>query len=274
MPSWVNGLGQTLGDALVTARPLLTSYTTYFVNSATGTDGGANNGLEPDAPAATIGAVLTAAGVAAVTPIVVLMSGHTETLTSTLTPTAGTIIVGGGLSGGLPTVKLKMNASNTILFTCSAAGVQLRNVWIQSNQVASNVARVKFTGTGGLVSGCYFECGATDNAAAVEFGATSSNGRCETSSFISTVTTNTTRPSYGLLVSSAVSDIGVIGCSFSDGTLGFSQKALAFTATVTRARVEGLSLLLGASASFGATTGVVLPSTVTGGGVISYTGGA
>lgn len=273
MANWPNGLGQSLGDSLVTGKPLMTSYTTYFVSSVTGTDGGANNGLDPDAPAATIGAVLTAAGVAGVTPIVVCLSGHTETMTSTLTPTIGTIIVGAGSSGGLPTVKLTMNASNTILFTCSAAGIQLRNLWFRTNSVASNVARVKLTGINGLVKGCYFECAALDNAAALEIGTGGSGSMVNGTTFVSTAVLNTGRPTSGLSVTAALTDLDFDGCVFDEGTLGFTTTAFIASATITRMS-GAISLLRGANASLGAATGFIMPSTVTGAGQINYSGGA
>jgi hypothetical protein len=270
MPSWVNGIGQTLGDSLVTGRPLLTSLTTYFVSSATGDDTN-NNGLDPDSPFATTAKVITTAAGAAV--ILVYLSGHTETFTATVTPVAGSIFVGAGSSGGLPTVKLKMNASNTTLFTCSAAGVQLRNVWIQANQVASNVARVKLTGINCLVKGCYFECAALDNAAGVEIGTGGGGSAVNNTTFISTAVLNTAKPTSGLLVSAALTDIDLDGCVFDEGTLGFTTSALNTSATITRMS-GAISLLHGANASLGSATGFIMPGTVTGAGQISYAGGA
>lgn len=273
MPSWPNGIGQSLGDTLVTERPLLTSFTTYFVSSVTGSD--TNGGLDPNYPFATLGAALLAAVGAGVTPIAVLLSGHNETLTLSLTPTAGTIIVGAGSSGGLPTAKLTPNLSNATMLILSSAGVQLRNIWVKTNAQASNVARVKVTGASCLVRGCYFECGSSlDAAAALEAGAGANNLTVQSTTIVSTATLTTSKPTYGFLGSAAVSDMALESLTLSEGTVGFGTLALSLTATVTRLRVESMSPLLGANATFGAATGFVMPTSTTGASTVSYSGGA
>ncbi len=270
MPNWPQGLAQTLGDILVTGSPLITSFTTYFVSSVTGSD--SNDGTDPSTPFATYGAADTALGGSP--GIIVLLSGHTEILTATITPAAGQIIVGAGASGGVPTVKLQLNAAATIMVTASNAGVQLRNIWFKDNVQNNTAAKVKFTGINGLVSGCYFECGPHDTSAAnVEFGAGASGSRAENCTFVSTATVATTKPFSGLSVTSALTDISVYNTVFDGGTYGFSNYALLASSAPTRSRFENFSLLRGADAIFGATTGFVLPTTVTGGSRISYSGG-
>lgn len=275
MPSWPSGIGQTLGDQLVTAAPLMTSYTTYFVYSTTGSDT-TNTGLDPDSPFATISKAITTAGAACV---IVCLSGHTETLTTTLTPAAGTLIVGAGstsdsLGNTVPTVKLTMNASNTRYFTCSAAGVQLRNIWFEENLQSSNVSKVTFTGINGACIGCYFEENGNDTSAGLEFGTGGSGGRCENTTFISTAASVSSKPSSGLLVSAALTDITLKNVTFSEGTYGYSTSALSLTSAVTRLDAENISLLLGANASLTTSTGVFMPVTVTGAGTIAFAGGA
>lgn len=269
MPQWPTGLNQNLGDLLVTQGPLITSYAVSFVNSATGSD--SYDGSDADTPFATLAHAISNEGGSA--GIIVLMSGHTETLTGTITPQAGTIIVGAGSAGGKPTVKLKLNAAATVMVTCSAAGVQLRNIWFQANQQTNASSKVKFTGINGLVSGCYFECGATDTGANLDLGAGSSGTRIDSSTFISTAASVAAQPLYGLNASGAVTDVDIVGCVFSGGSSGFSSWALNLSAVVTRMRVEQLSLLLGADAIFGGSTGVVMPITTTGSSRVSYSGG-
>ena len=270
MPLWAGGYAQTLGDILVTGKPLFTSFTTYFVLSTSGSD--SNDGLDPSTPFATYGAANTA--LSGQPGIIVLLSGHTEVLTATITPAAGQIIVGAGASGGKPTVKLQLNAAATIMVTASNAGVQLRNIWFQDNAQNNTAAKVKFTGINGLVSGCYFECGPHDTSAAnVEFGTGGSGGRVENCTFVSTATVATTKPFSGVVVSAALTDISVSNTVFDGGTYGFSSYALSANSAPTRSRFENFSLLRGADAIFGATTGFVLPTTVTGGSRISYSGG-
>lgn len=270
MPSWPNGYGQSLGDRLVTSRPVMTSYITYFVSSTSGSD--SNDGLDPDTAFATLAHAISVA--AGNTTVIVLMSGHTETLTATLTPTAGTIIVGAGSSGGKPTVKLKMNAAATIMFTCSNSGVQIRNIWFQSNQQTNSSSRVKFTGINGRVIGCYFECAATDTGASLEFGTGGSGGTVKDTTFISTATVTSALPAAGLTVTAALTDISIDNVTFNEGSVGFNGVALSCSATVTRLRAEDLAFVNGSSALFGASTGIVTPTTTTGGASISYSGGA
>lgn len=270
MPSWPNGYGLGLGDQLVSAKPLMTSMTTYFVSSLVGSD--SNDGLDPDTAYATLGKAITvAAGNAS---IIVLMSGHTQTLTTTVTPTAGTIIVGAGSSGGKPTVKLTMNAAATTIFTCSNAGVQIRNIWFPSNAQTNSASRVKFTGINGRMVGCYFECAGTDTGASVELGTGGSGGTIKDTTFISTTTSATSLPAAGLSVTAALTDISIDGCVFNEGTNGFNGVALSLGSTVTRLRAENLSFINGSSALFGAAAGIVTPTTVSGAGSISYSGGA
>jgi hypothetical protein len=257
----------------VTGSPLLTSYTTYFVSSVTGSD--SNSGLDPNFPMATLGVALLAAAGAVVTPIVVLLSGHDQTLTAGITPVAGTIIVGAGSSGGKPTAKLTMNLSNTTMLTLSAAGVQLRNVWIKPNLISNNVARIKVTGAGCYIKGCYFECGSSlDAAAALEVGTGGNNSVISGNTFISTAAVTTSKPTYGFLVSAAVSDMFLLNNTVSEGTVGFGTLAVSFGATVTRLTCEPITPLLGANMTFGSSTGFVMPSGATGASTISYAGGA
>ena len=268
MATWPHGLGQSLGDILVTGIPLLTSYSVAFVDSVNGND--TNDGKDPNNAYATLAHAVTAeSGIAG---IIVLMPGHNEVMTATVTPPGGTIIVGAGSSGGKPTVQLQMNASNTVMITGSAPGVQVRNIWFKSNAQNSNVARVTLSGLGGMVCGCYFECGNNDQAAGLEI--TGNAVTVKDSTFISTGTSVASRPLSGLFVSGTCSDLYILNCVFSDGTRGFSAVACNVANTVTRLKVENLSLLLGANATFAGSTGFVIPSLATGASTVSYTGAA
>ena len=267
MPSWPNGLGQNLGDQLVVERPLLTSYKVSFVSSVTGSD--TNTGKDPDSAFATLAhAVVDESGNAG---IIVLLSGHTETMTSAITPPAGTIIVGAGSSGGFPTVKLTMNNPNTAMVIAGANGLQLRNIWFRPNLQDSNVSRVLFTAADGLVSGCYFECGGHDLAGGVEVSTGGNNTTIDGCTFISTATSPSVRPSNGIQISANVNDLTVTNCIFSEGSNGYSGNAFNCNVTVSRLRGENLSFLLGADALIGAsTTGIFMPTTTTGSSIVTW----
>lgn len=268
MPQWPNGLGQNLGDQLVTERPLHTNYKVSFVSSVTGSD--TNTGKDPDAAFATLGHAVTDEGGTA--GIIVLLSGHTETMTAAVTPPAGTIIVGAGSSGGRPTVKLTMNNPNTAMVIASANGVQVRNIWFCPNLQDSNISRVLFlSGADGLVSGCYFECGGHDLAGAVEVSTGGNNVTIDGCTFISTATSSAVRPSNGIQVSANVADLTVTNCIFSEGSNGYSGNAFNCNVTVTRLRGENLAFLLGADALIGAsTTGIFMPTTTTGSSIVTW----
>lgn|SRR5512139_630372 len=263
MTQWLGGIGQTLGDDLVTQSPLIVSGTVYFLSSATGSD--ANSGLGSNNPFATFATALAACSA---NDTIVVLSDHNETFTSGATLSlAGLTIVGAGSSSGVPTAKFTMNnAANASLFTVSAAGVSIRNIKFLTNSQANTAVRISVTGANFRLQDCYFECDQYDDNSAVGLGAGADSARLKGCTFISTATSLANRPYGGLRVTAAVSDLELDGVTFDGGSYGFSNDAFqASAAATTRLRAEGVSLLRGADAHVNTSTvGWAMPTTTTG----------
>lgn len=245
-----NGIGAALGDSLVLAKPLALSGDVWFVSSATGNN--ANNGRDEAKPLATIGQAYTNA---AANDIIVLLSGHAETLTGALNlAKAGLVIVGTGLSGGLPTVKLTMNAAAASMLTPSAVGVQLRNIWFRPNLQANFSPRIAVGAAGFRMIGCYAECDQYDSGSVLNLNAGADSARIVNSTFISTATV--TAPESAIKTAAALADLELNGVTIDAGTLGFSNIYAmdATNAAVTRLRGESITLSRGADVALHAST--------------------
>lgn len=260
-----NGIGETLGADLVTYKPLALSGDVWYVHSGTGSDAASPRGLERLRPLATLSQALTNAANA---DIIVLLDGHTETLTGALTISKVVAICGSGSSGGRPTVKFKRNAAAGTLFTISTNFVRIHNVWFEANQQANATARISVGGTDFELEDCYFECGQYDTGPALSIGSGQGNVRIKDTTFISTATSAAAQPESAIKCAGDSPDMEFDGLVLSGGTVGWSNP-YAFDATanaLTRVRGRSVSLLLGADMKFASgTTGWVFPRTATGG---------
>src|SRR3990167_1981959 len=118
-----------------------TTGTYYFVHSGTGSD--SNSGLSDSTPLATLAAAITLT-TASVSDVILVMPGHAETVTTTITPKAGNVIVGLGFGRNRPVFTAGTGAIDT--FTISAANVSLQNFVIVGS--ASGVtALLEISGT-------------------------------------------------------------------------------------------------------------------------------
>ena len=97
----------------------------FFVDSVTGSNG--NSGLDKDHPVATLAYAITLT-TAAKGDVIIVMPGHAETITTTVTPVAGNQIVGIGHGRNRPVFTAGTGAIDT--FTISAANVLLKNIVI------------------------------------------------------------------------------------------------------------------------------------------------
>lgn len=274
MKLWPNGIGGLTGEPLATTKPLYLSGDVWFVNSTGGVDGASPAGKDRQKPLATLAQAQTNS---ANGDIIVLLDGHTETFTAALAITKNLAIVGEGSTAGVPTAKLIMNAAAQCTLVLSALGTILANIkfpaGLQSNTgSAANQGKVHMTGSSAQIRGCYFEESALDQLPAITIASGAANCRLETTTIISTATTVATRPTYGVYGGGTATDLDVVGLILSDGTVGFSGSAWdTTTGAITRLRGQGVSLLLGADMKLHAsTTGWISPSTVTGGGGISW----
>lgn len=239
-----NGIGETLGDQLVTGKPLFTTGAVIYVSSATGNN--AYTGLTKTQPKATLAGAQTAASNG---DIVVLLDGHTEGYTSALTISKNITIVGSGSASGVPTVNFRKTSNYAgNIFTITAAGVQLRNVKIRTSDVSTTFYRVSVQASSVSVIGCYFECGNNDpTSTAIQVNASLANFLCKNCTFISTATAASTAPGGGIEVSGVSTDFRIEGCVFDGGTYGFNNGiSYEEQGAPTRRYGEQLSFLRGA----------------------------
>lgn len=94
----------------------------FFVSSVTGAT--TNNALDKDHPVLTLAAAITLT-TAGAGDVIILMPGHVETVSTTITPLAGSAIVGIGFGRNRPVFTASTGAINT--FTLSANNVTLQN---------------------------------------------------------------------------------------------------------------------------------------------------
>lgn len=267
-----NGIGEPLGDSLVTNEPLLLSGDVWWVDSQTGTDAASPAGRNREKPLATLAQALVNA---ANQDIIVCKSGHSETVNSTFNISKKVIIVGAGSSAGLPTVKFTMDSASNALFNITTDHVELRNLWLEENAQANSVQKINVDTTGPdfKMIGCYLEANENDDDALLFIDSGAHRVTLENCTFISTSTTTTTQPHSAIIIGGNISDLHMKGCVISDGTVGWSN-IWAFdssAAVLTAFRGEDMSLLLGAEMLFDASsTGFVAPTTQTGGAKVSW----
>lgn len=260
------GIGGTI-DEIATGAPFYgLDCVVWYVHSGTGTDAASPAGKDKQAPLATLAQAITNGSA---NDVVVLLDGHSETMAAAVTPKRGMVIVGCGQTAGVPNVTIGNNSAAANAVIISAKSVQLRNIKFTANAQANAAARVAVSETGSVFNGCYFECGANDDGAAVSLAAGADNCEVTNCTFISTATSAATRPESALKTSGAVVALHVNGTVFSDGTNGFTNLyALDLNGgAVTDGRMV-VSLELGASMRLGSSfTGYVIPD-VTGGGLV------
>ena len=273
MPTYFNGIGESTGDTLAVAEPLITSGSVWYVRSTTGVDAVSPRGLSSTEPLATLAQANTNASNG---DIIVLLDGHTETIaTGGITISKNLVIVGSGSSSGLPTVKLTPFAEDACMLTISGAAVQLRNVWFEERTFASTVnATIKVSGANFQMIGCYCQLGQYDFVA-LELASGADRSRLINTTMISTATSLTAQPVSALYTSAALTDWDIDGLVLSAGSHGFSSAYAcnAMAGAVTRLRVQSMSLLLSANAAFhGSSTGHVNVQTTTGNSHVVWAG--
>lgn len=263
-----NGIGGTLGDSLALAKPLVLSGNVWYVNSTVGSDAASPRGQNREKPLATLQQAVTNA---ADGDLVVLLSGHAESISTTVTINKKLIVIGEGSAAGLPTVSLTQSA-DVVMLSCTVSRVELRNILFPEPGLAVTTARVAFSSTDQLGNGCYFRCGSHTGAAPVTMNS-SDRLRLENCTFISTATDVSLQPFAAVLGTTALADIVVDGLVLSDGTVGFSNLYSWDTGgfAITRLRATNISLLLGADMKLHASsTGLVNVATATGGGKVVW----
>lgn len=235
-----NGVGGTAGATLATVSPLYCSGDVWYVHSGTGSDAASPRGKERIRPLATLAQALTNA---AAGDIVVCLSGHAETLTSSETfAEAGIVVVGEGSGASRP--RFTRNA-DVVMFNVTAAGVSFHNIFFPISGTSSTLSRVKFAAANCSLVGCYFECGANDDGPSVETVTGASQIRIAGSTyFVSTVTDVTTQPESAINITNALTDLEMDTVIFDGGSSGWADPyAFNGAAAITRLRAVNVDLL-------------------------------
>lgn len=230
MPVYQTGLGETLGDSLVTTSNLYVGGTVLYVHH-TGSDSYA--GTSRQAPKATIGSAVTASASGS---LIVCLDGHTETLTGAVTlSNASTVIVGAGQSSGKPTVKFTNNQAAAAAFVLSGTGCELRNIWLEEESQANSSTRITMSGLFTRLVGCYIE--SNGNSDAYDVTVSNSYVSIRNNTFISTATAASSLP-VGCITGTSISHIEVDGNTFDGGSYGYSGYALRLVTAI--AGLKGL----------------------------------
>jgi hypothetical protein len=257
-----NGLGQALGNSIAVNAPFYTTGYVWYVHAEDGEDSDGITGQSAQRPLATLAQAQTNASDG---DVVVLMDGHEESINS-LAITKRLLIVGGGQSGGRPTVKVTPT-TNADALEITADGVELRNIWFEEQAVSSSAAANLIINASRVrVVDCYFETGIYDSAG-VSIQGTESSVELEGCTFVSTSTDPDELPDQAVEVAGTITDLRIRDCVFDGGTLGWSEIYAIYAAdgTVTDLRIENVSLLRGADVLLDAdTTGYVAGITATG----------
>jgi hypothetical protein len=247
-----NGIGETTGDILVTGQQLFGTEQVWYVSSVSGTDSASPQGLDKTAPLATLAYAYT---VASAGDTIVLLADHTETRTSAITINKiGLTIVGAGSSSGVPTVTLINNSASGSLLSITAAGVSVRNIKFPAQTQACSATKISLAAGAFHMSGCYLEANAYDVAAILTAGSAAHYMRIDTSTFISTATSNAAgqRPFAAINISGGTIDYPVFKqVVLNNGTCGWNNSSGANAAFIDAsgmnyARFEEMSLLNGA----------------------------
>jgi hypothetical protein len=271
--TYPNGIGglSTSGDPLGLARPLYTSGNVWYVSSLIGTNAASPAGQNREKPLAT---VTQAYSNAAAGDIIVFLPGHVQLSPNLNINKADLTFVGEGTdASGKPAVQFSSPAAQSLFsIQAGAVGCEFRNIYFPQRAVLATSTRIIVSADDVMFSGCYFECGANDNERAIVISA--NRARFRRTTFVSTGTLTSAQPKsvievspgaalVGLEITDCVVDAGSVG--FSGGISSLSAIDLSGAASVSRLRVEGLSLLHGADANFGVATGRANVQLATGG---------
>lgn len=265
---WPNGIGGTLGDSLAIAKPLQASGKIWYVSSLVGSN--SNVGNDRDQPLATVSAAITASSS---DDIIVMLSGHTETLAAGIVVSKRLAFIGEGSSGGQPTVVFKTNAAAIVMFALQGTNSEMRNVKFASTVSGTSNIALELDAASCRVTGCRFEQTTANDLIGLNISNTATQGRVKDCTFVSLATSAATAPQQAIRsVGGTVTDLELENCVVDAGAHGYSAAGIDFSGSaITRLKAEGISLLNGAVALLNAsTTGWFNVQTSTGGGRVEW----
>lgn len=226
MKNFPHGIGEALGDPIVTCSTLRTSGLVYYVSSITGNDTYA--GLDRVKPLATLQAAVT---LALTCDTIVLLPAHTENISATITLNYQIFLVGSGSVAGIPTPTLTWTGSGAgPMFDVLNDAVLIGGIKFAASTVGPNA--VIFSLGEGIkaftIRGCYFQLGAFDYASVMSAGDVE-HAVIENTTFISTATVVTAQPVTAIVILSG-GETGTDGwvmdnVTFDGGAAGFSNFA-------------------------------------------------
>lgn len=232
---WPGGLGLSSGSALLTAGHMLTSTNVWYVHSGTGSDAAGPRGKDQVRPLATTAQAMTNSSAG---DWIVYLSGHTETITSSVAIGGARVFASAGIGNDRARIT---RGANIVLFGVSAAGVWFDNIYFPQSTVAAASTRINM-GAQGKISGCYFECGANDTGAAVDIGGSVGVQIVGDTYFVSTGTALTAQPSIAVQNSiNTATDLTMDKVVFNGGSVGWSNQ-FAFQGTQNIARIAATNI--------------------------------
>jgi len=270
---YVNGAGGTLGAELATLKPLYMSGVIWYVNNSSSAASDSNAGNDRDLPLATLQQAVTNSSAG---DMIDLMSGHAETIASTVTINkAGLSIVGEGIGSTLPRLTNNVAAGTGPMISVEAKAILFDSIYFPgSAQSARERIFVGGSPAGqATLANLTFECSANDAQRSAWFNGGNTNAGCSISG--STFTATGVDAGPGLQMGSAIG-VTVDSCVFDAGS--FNWQAGAGAIYITSGACEGFrmpntSLLNGSNiiVDITASTGVIQVADESGDSVVDWT---
>lgn len=248
-----NGPGCTLGDEIAVATEI---YATGFILYVHHTGSNSNQGITRQKPFASLAFAITQL---TANSIIVLLDGHTETISSAQSiSVSGAKIVGEGSNNGRPTVRITSSLTAQSALTVVEENIAIANICFPAAVDTTSASKIMVLGLRSMIRGCRFELGEKDQAPAVEWDSAATGARIYNSTFVSV--SGSVQPYTGFQMN-GTTDGELEAVTFDGGNTGFGAAGLGgFDASFVsgtppaRLRCQQMQLLNGASFSTGANT--------------------
>lgn len=211
-----NGLtSDSSADSFVTSDMIITG-SVYWVDSVTGSVSGPGS---YEAPYATLDQAVGAA-TAANGDVIIIKSGHTESVGSAITINkAGLKIFGIGSGSSAPNFTCTANVD---AIDITAAEVEITNLYFPIGTTANNTSRINIGAAGCKIKSCTFLCGVRD-IETITVPDTGDYARIESCAF----TVSADGPTSGIRIESATSvGVRIESCSFNGGSYSWDNGAI------------------------------------------------
>jgi len=250
--TWQNGIvaSSTGAHESVSGDQVQTNRQAVFVSSTHANASNSHPGTSPEEPWATLAYAISQVGGADY--VIVVASGHTETLTATVSQSS-VWIIGEGTGTNRPTFTAHGTTDDPIL-TITGDGCVVRNLIFKDaaqNESDRTDPLVELNADYCVISDCHFRVMAGGIAFGADIGLRVGNSASSTHCEINTCVFDNEQdasgasnndPSYAIyVVGTNSSGLRVIDCTFDGGTYGWEQAALALdpSAALTNFRVSG-----------------------------------